>query len=159
MAIRRQGIQFVIADNGSESETALEQFIDKPQSIFTSGYGSATLTQSQQLLDNQFMVVQSMGSTSGLFASDVGWTPRGYLNIRVESTSYYTNPDGKPQEGLSGTGAPYPILINRMRSYSSFPRVYLQGGTTFDITYYMASNFIGSPDDFVGTEYTQTMIG
>ena len=82
-----------------------------------------------------------MGSSPGLFATQDSWCPRGYMNIKVETTSYYTNPDGKPQEGLSGTGSPYPITIDRMRSYNTFPRAYLQGGTTFDITYYMASSF------------------
>ena len=114
---------------------------------------------SQKLLDNQFIVIQSMGSSPGLFATQDSWCPRGYMNIKVETTSYYTNPDGKPQEGLSGTGSPYPITIDRMRSYNTFPRVYLQGGTTFDITYYMASSFIGSPDTFTGASATFTFFG
>ncbi len=159
MAIRRQGRQFIIADDGTQTEEQLEEFIDKPQSIFVSGFGNANLTQSQKLLDNQFIVVQSMGSSPGLFATQDSWCPRGYMNIKVETTSYYTNPDGKPQEGLSGTGSPYPITIDRMRSYNTFPRVYLQGGTTFDITYYMASSFIGSPDTFTGASATFTFFG
>tara|TARA_R110000751_G_scaffold184022_1_gene290518 strand:- start:165 stop:644 length:480 start_codon:yes stop_codon:yes gene_type:complete len=159
MAIRRQFRQFLLADSGAETTDDLEAFIDKPQSIFVSGFGNANLTQSQQLMDNQFIVVQGLGSSPGLFATESEWVPRGYMNLTVESTSYYTNPDNRPQEGLSGTGSPYPITLTRQRSYNSFPRVYLQGGTTFDITYYMASSFIGSPDNFTGTAYTQTMVG
>ncbi len=159
MAIRRQFREFLIADNGTETPADLEAFIDKPQSIFTSGFGNADLTQSQKLMDNQFIVIQAMGSTPGLVATEDAWVPRGYMNVRVESTTYYTNPDDRPQEGLSGTGAPYPIYINRQRSYNSFPRVYIQGGTTFDITYYVASSFIGSPDNFTGPPYTQTLSG
>jgi len=159
MAIRRQFREFIIADNGSETVADLESFIDKPQSIFTSEYGNANMTQSQKLLDNQFIVIQALGSTPGLYATDDNWCPRGYMNITVETTTYYTNPDNRPQDGLSGTGSPYPIQTNRLRSYNSFPRVYLQGGTTFDITYFMASSFIGTPDTFSDDSYTQTMTG
>ena len=158
MAIRRQFREFVLVDAGDETPDALESFIEKPQSIFTSDFGNANLTQSQKLLDNQFIVIQALGSTPGLNATDAQWTPRGYMNVKVETTSYYTNPDGYPQEGLSGTGAPYPITLNAQRSYNSFPRVYIQGGTTFDITYYMASSFIGSPDSFAGGPYNMTVV-
>ena len=159
MAIRRQARQFLLADNGTQTVADLLAFPDKPRSIFTSGFGNADLTQSQKLLDNQFIVVQAMGSTPGLYPQEDEWCPRGYMNIIVETTSYYVNPDGRPNEGLSGTGSPYPILTNRQRAYNTFPRVYLQGGTTFDITYYMGASFIGSPDSFSGTPYTQTMSG
>ncbi len=159
MAIRRQFREFVLVDDGSTSVADLEAFIEKPQSIFVSGYGNANLTQSQKLLDNQFITIEGLGSTPGFASSDNDWSPRGYLNVKVETTSYYTNPDGYPAEGLGGTGAPYPVAVQWQRSYNSFPRVYIYGGTTFDITYYMASSFIGAPDDFTGTEYTQIMAG
>ena len=77
----------------------------------------------------------------------------------METTSYYTNPDGYPAEGLSGTGAPYPVAVQWQRSYNSFPRVYNYGGTTFDVTYYMASSFIGAPDLFAGVPFDMVMIG
>ena len=61
MAIRRQARQFLLADNGTQPVADLLAFPDKPRSIFTSGFGNADLTQSQKLLDNQFIVIQAMG--------------------------------------------------------------------------------------------------
>ena len=158
MAIRRQFREFVIADDGSESVESLEQFIEKPQSIFVSGFGNAKLHGSQKLMDNQFITVEGMGSTPGFASSQSSWAPRGYLNIKVENTSYYTNPDGYPNEGLSGTGAPYPTMVQNQRSYNSFPRVYIYGGTTFDVTYYCAESFVGTPDNFTGTTVVYTTV-
>ena len=48
MAIRRQFREFVIADDGAETTETLEEFIEKPQSIFVSQFGNATLHGSQK---------------------------------------------------------------------------------------------------------------
>ena len=159
MAIRRQFREFIISDDGTTPVADLETFIEKPQSIFVSGYGNANLHGSQKLMDNQFITIEGLGSTPGLVSGNESWSPRGYLNVKVENTSYYTNPDGYPAEGLSGTGAPYPVAVQWQRSYNSFPRVYIYGGTTFDVTYYMASSFIGAPDLFAGVPFDMVMIG
>jgi hypothetical protein len=159
VAIRRQFKEFVISDNGSETTEDLEAFIDKPQSIFTSGYGNANLTQSQKLMDNQFITIEGLGSTPGLNATDAVWCPRGYVNIKIETTTYYTNPDNRPNTGVSGTGSPYPLSVQWQRSYNSFPKVYIYGGTTFDVTYYCAESFTGLPDAFAGDSFTMVMAG
>jgi len=149
MGIRRQAIEYSYGDSGLETIKDLESFPEKHQSIISSGYGTANEPSAATKV-NQFITVEAMGSTPGLLSTDTQWCPRGYMQIQVENTYFYNLPDGRTSEGLSGTGAPYPISVQNQRSYSSFPRVYLQQGTSWDVQYYMAGNFIGTPDDYTG---------
>jgi len=157
MAYRRQVYVFTISDNGSESIEDLERFPEKEQSIMTSGYGNANQAKRASTQVNQFITVEAMGSTPGLLATNTNWSPRGSVNLQVENTYFFQSPDRRLNEGVSGTAAPYPISVQNQRSYNSFPRVYLSGGTNYDVTYYMASSFIGAPDTFSGVEFTITL--
>ena len=149
MGIRRQVIEFDYGDDGFESIESLESFPEKQQSIISSGFGNATEPSAATKV-NQFITVEAMGSTPGLLATETDWCPRGYMQVQVENTFFYNLPDGRTAEGVSGTAAPYPISVQNQRSYNSFPRVYLSQGTSFDVLYYMAGNFIGTPDDYTG---------
>jgi len=72
---------------------------------------------------------------------------------------FYNQPDGTWSEGLTGSAAPYPISIQRQRSYNAFPRVYFDENTNYDITYYMGNSIIGVPDVFIADPYTEIIIG
>lgn len=156
MGVRRQSYVFTIIDDGVESISALEEFPNKPQSIFTSGYGTANQAVRASTSMNQFITVEAMGSTPGLIATHTTWTPRGALNILIENTYFYNQPDGTWSEGLTGMASPFPISVQRQRSYNSFPRVYLDDTTNYDVTYYMGNSIIGNPDVFTASSYTYT---
>tara|TARA_B100000131_G_scaffold237989_1_gene230136 strand:+ start:562 stop:1041 length:480 start_codon:yes stop_codon:yes gene_type:complete len=149
MGIRRQVIEFSYGDDGSQPVEDLEEFPEKQQSIISSGFGNATEPSAATKV-NQFITVEAMGSTPGLWATETNWCPVGYMQIQVENTFFYNLPDGRMSDGLSGTAAPYPISVQYQRSYNSFPRVYLSQGTSFDVLYYMVESFIGTPDNFSG---------
>lgn len=152
MAIRRQIREFVLKDDGATSASDLDEFKEKKRSIFVSEYGNADLTKSQNVNPNSFITVEAFGSTPGFgVEGGASWEPRGFFNIRIENTFFFVNPDGTSNEGLSGTGAPYPITVQNQRSYNQFPRVYIQGGQTFDFTYYMGNTMVGTADDFSGS--------
>lgn len=87
------------------------------------------------------------------------WTPRGALNLLIENTYFFNQPDGTWSEGLTGTASPYPISVQNQRSYNSFPRVYLDESTNYDVTYYMGNSIVGNPDNFIADEYVTTTIG
>lgn len=150
MGIRRQIIEFDYGDDGFQSIENLESFPEKQQSIISSGFGNATEPSAATKV-NQFITVEAMGSTPGLLATETDWCPRGYMQVQIENTFFYNLPDGRTAEGVSGTAAPYPISVQNQRSYNSFPRVYLSQGTSFDVLYYMAESFIGTPDNYSGT--------
>jgi len=157
MGIRRQVIEFNYGDDGSQPIEDLEEFPEKQQSIIHSGFGDATEPSAATKV-NQYITVEAMGSTPGLFASETNWCPQGYMQIQVENTFFYNLPDGRMSDGLSGTAAPYPISVQNQRSYNSFPRVYLSQGTSFDVLYYMVQPFIGTPDAFSGEELEYTTV-
>lgn len=149
MGIRRQAIQYDYGDDGFESIESLESFPEKQQSIISSGYGSANEPSASTKI-NQFITVEAMGSTPGLISTETNWVPRGFMQIQVENTYFFNTPDGRTAEGISGTAAPYPISVQNQRSYNSFPRVYLTQGTSWDVSYYMANTFVGTPDNYTG---------
>ena len=162
MGVRRQAYVFVIADDGNDSVAALEAFPNKPQSIFTSNDVGSTKDKNYPRAStsiNQFITVEGMGSTPGFTNSASAWTPRGALHVMIENTYFYNQPDGTWSEGLTGSAAPYPISIQRQRSYNAFPRVYFDENTNYDITYYMGNSIIGVPDVFIADPYTEIIIG
>ena len=162
MGVRRQAYVFTIIDDGSDSIADLEAFVNKPKSIFTTNDVGSTKDKNYPRAStsiNQFITVEGMGSTPGFNNSASAWTPRGALNILIENTYFYNQPDGTWSEGLTGTAAPYPISIQRQRSYNAFPRVYFDENTNYDITYYVGNSIIGVPDNFIASEYVATVIG
>lgn len=162
MGVRRQAYVFIIADNGSDSVADLEAFANKPKSIFTSNDVGSTKDKNYPRAStsiNQFITVEAMGSTPGFRSpSATAWNPRGALNLLIENTYFYNQPDGTWSEGLTGTASPYPVSIQRQRSYNAFPRVYFDENTNYDVTYYMGNSIIGEPDNFVAVEYVATSI-
>ena len=159
MGVRRQVYVFVIADDGSDSVADLEEFVNKPKSIFTSNNVGSTKNKNYPRAStsiNQFITVEAMGSTPGFNNDASAWTPRGALNLLIENTYFFNQPDGTWSEGLTGTASPYPISIQNQRSYNAFPRVYLDESTNYDVTYYMGNSIIGVPDNFVAAEYEAT---
>ena len=160
MGVRRQAYDFVIKDDGSDSVYALEQFVNKPKSIFTTNDVGSTKGKNYPRAStsiNQFITVEAMGSTPGFSDSASAWTPRGALNLLVENTYFYNQPDGTWAEGLTGTASPYPQSVQRQRSYNSFPRVYFDENTNYDVTYYIGNSIVGIPDVFIADPFTQVV--
>ena len=156
MGVRRQVYVFLNADDGSDSVSALEEFANKPKSIFASNDVGSTKDKNYPRAStsiNQFITVEAMGSTPGFKNSASAWTPRGALNLLIENTFFFNQPDGTWSEGLTGTASPYPISVQNQRSYNSFPRVYLDESTNYDVTYYMGNSIVGVPDNFIADEY------
>ena len=73
MGVRRQSYVFTIIDDGVESISSLEEFPNKPQSIFTSGYGTANQAERASTKTTQFITVEAMGSTPGLIATHTAY--------------------------------------------------------------------------------------
>ena len=108
MSIRRQAYQWEIRDLGQLPPKRLGE-LTEPQSIFTSGFGNATLKARLRTKPTEYLVIKYFGSTPGIFGTGNDWVPGGYVNFAIGVTSYFTDPDGRPGNGLSGSAAPYPI--------------------------------------------------
>jgi len=125
-------------------------------SIFTGGYGN-NVTESNMVRDGSFVVIDRFGSTPGIMmeggnniAYDVGgtgrfflidWIPNGFVNIWVDTTGYYQDPQNVSALGISGNAAPYPETEGiRPAHYMLNPPVYIQPFTTWDVRYTMMND-------------------
>lgn len=159
MPIRRQGFQWEIVDLGNLPPKRLED-LENPQSIFVSGFGNATLKKRNTTGDDQFIVIQYFGSTPGVWPSTGdNWVPGGYVNIDIETTSYFLNPDGTQSKGVSGTLAPYPIQPDFAPAFSQYLPVEIPPNTNWDIKYLISNALVDPTEDFTTTASNMTVTG
>jgi hypothetical protein len=137
MGIRRQGWQWSIADLGNLPPKDLNLLENRPQSVFYSGIGDATIHGRNYTKADQFLVLQYVGSTPGVWGAGVNWVPGGYVNIRIGTTMYYQTLDGRDYVGMSGTSAPYPITNSDSPVMKNWIPIEIPPGTDWDVTYFL----------------------
>ena len=132
----------------------------KPISIFIGRYGN-NIKNPPYTTATEFVVIDSYGCTSTSFAGTIsqadptkGSTYRGvspnqtagsgpisaagvaaYLQVRINTTGYFEDPDGVPRDGLPGTAIPYPKTNWNCGSIKRIPLepVYVLPGQNWDI--------------------------
>ncbi len=68
------------------------------------------------------------------FVSD--FKPNGFVNLVVNDSRYYENPDGTTSPGISGDAAPFPVQPGiAVPQYALKPNVYVLPGQTWDVEY------------------------
>ena len=150
MSVRRQGYQWVVEDLGQLPPKRLNELTD-PQSIFVSGIGNATLKARLRTKPSEYIVIKYFGSTPGIYGTGNNWVPAGYINFAIGVTTFFTDPDGRPGQGLSGSAAPYPITANYGPAFPSDWDLEIPPGTDWDITYYIANAMIDPVELFPET--------
>jgi hypothetical protein len=149
MAIRRQGFEWQVKDLGQLPPKRLADLSNSPQSVFISGIGNATITKRNRTANDEFLVLQYVGSTPGIWPnSGTNWVPRGYINFVVETTTYFVNPDGLPAEGLPGTAMPYPVSIAFSPSFTDYIPIHIPPDTNWDITYFLGNAIVTPTEEF-----------
>jgi len=125
-------------------------------SIFTGGYGN-NVTESNMVRDGSFVVIDRFGSTPGIMMEggnnvsyDIGgtgimwlinWVPNGFVNIWVDTTGYYQDPQNVSALGISGNAAPYPETEGiRPAHYMLNPPIYIEPFVTWDVRYTMMND-------------------
>ena len=78
-------------------------------------------------------------SGSGVFGN------RAYIQVRINTTDYFLDPDNVGNDGIPGAASPYPRSTNFQPCFNLYPDVYVLPGQVFDalVTCY-ASNAAGS---------------
>ena len=95
MSIRRQGFQWVVADLGNLPPKDIELLENRPQSVFYSKIGSATITNRLTTKGDEFLVLQYIGSTPGIYGLGNNWncllytspSPRDRQKSRMPSSA------------------------------------------------------------------------
>ena len=141
MSVRRQGYQWSVEDLGQLPPKRLDA-LTKPQSIFVSGIGDATLKARLRTKPTEYIVIKYFGSTPGIWGTGNAWVPAGYVNFAIGVTTFFTDPDGRPGAGLSGSAAPYPISSGFGPAFASDWDIEVPPGTDWDITYYIANAMV-----------------
>ncbi len=142
MAIRRQGYLFDFQDVGNLPIIRIDQLSEREQSVLVGlniqdGFG--ILTKSLYTPEDQFIVLEYVGSTPGGFQANElkgrNWGPRGFVNILLDDTGYFQTLDGRDYDGISGIGAPFPVSKNYQPAYKSFIPIEIPPGTWWDVRY------------------------
>jgi len=72
------------------------------------------------------------------------WIPNGFVQIVVNTTGYYQDPQNTWQKGISGDAAPYPATLNDIPgSYELKPNIYILPEQTWDFRYTMMNDLSG----------------
>ena len=127
-------------------------------SIFTGGFGN-NIAQTAKILSNQFIVIEDIGVTPTAYHGVAGSAafyrglyhdsgaecsgPRAYIQVRINTTDYFLDPDDIGNDGIPGTASPYPQSMFFQPAFNLYPDVYVLPGQTWDIivTHYNADAF------------------
>ena len=118
-------------------------------SIFTGGYGN-NVTEANLVREANFVVIHQFGSTPGAIVPNVagdfavtgiisgvnltGWVPNSFVQVFLDTTGYYQDPQNVFTGGISGEATPYPATAAvRPSNYQLSPPVYILPDQTWDI--------------------------
>ena len=113
-------------------------------SIFIGGLGN-NITKPAETTATQFVVIEDIGcdatdyqlsTTAGTGAAAQGIAGnQAYVQVVINTTSYFLDPDNVGNDGVAGTAAPYPRTIANQPSFNLYPDVYVLPGQTWDVQY------------------------
>ena len=111
-------------------------------SIFIGSIGN-NITKPAETTATQFVVIEDIGcdptgydasaASNGSVAGESG--QRAYVQVVINTTSYFLDPDNVGNDGVPGTAAPYPRTIAFQPSFNLYPDVYVLPGQTWDVQY------------------------
>lgn len=138
MGIRIQNYEWTLRGNGAYVTT------DYPEagiahSVFVGPYGNRVEIP-PFVKETEFVVIHQFGSTSGVLAkpsvsgtSLTSWTPNSFVQIVLNTTGYYQDPQNTFSGGISGDAAPYPWTVTHVPpSYELRPPIYVLPEQTWD---------------------------
>ena len=59
--------------------------------------------------------------------------PRMYVQVRINTSDYFLNPDNVTNSGIPGTASPYPRSLDFQPSFNLYPDVYVLPGQVWDV--------------------------
>jgi len=141
------GTQNLLPTNGGQSI-----------SIFIGGIGN-NITKPAETTATEFVVIEDIAATPSLGLADVTdavattvapgyrgqlstWFsgdgvlgPRAYVQVRINTTDYFLDPDNVANDGIPGAASPYPRSLDMQPSFNLYPDVYVLPGQVWDVLY------------------------
>ena len=130
--------------------------------IFTGGVGN-NITKPAETTATQFIVIEDIAASPVI---------SGAVQIRINTTDYFQNPDVTNMDGIPGLASPYPRGANStldltsvsattigseniLKSFDLYPDVYVLPGQTFQILYLTPT---GTTTDATSTEVVSCFV-
>jgi len=84
------------------------------------------------------LIAGGLDATTGFSAPNGVIGNRAYIQVRINTTDYFLDPDNVGNDGIPGTSSPYPRSLNWQPSFSLYPDVYVLPGQVWDalVTFY-----------------------
>ncbi len=149
MAIRKQIYTWELhGDGGDGSSLVNYPRAGESHSILWGQFGNVQAGRQTGLVkENEFVVIEKISSTPGISANSfqitgvapnrelVTWRPNMFINLVIDTTNYYQDPQNIWGSGVSGTASPYPQMTIDEPYYDLWPPVYVLPHQTVDIRY------------------------
>jgi len=156
MAIRKQIYSWELyGDGGDGTDVTHYPRGGESHSIFYGGFGNVQAgKQTGFVKEDQFVVIEKIASKPGISANSytvngvapninlTQWLPNMFVNIVIDTTNYYQDPQNVYAVGVSGTASPYPREIKEQPYYELWPPVYVLPFQTIDIRYTLYNDLI-----------------
>ena len=165
------------APNTSTADFAATQ-AGNSTSIFIGGFGN-NITKPAETTATEFVVIEDIACTPSLFATSTATGtlatdyrgqlgafqaangvlgPRAYVQVRINTTDYFLDPDNVANDGIPGTASPYPRSLDFQPSFNLYPDVYVLPGQVWDVLYvaYNTNSWgaADGSDQYAFTKYT-----
>ena len=153
MSMRSQVYQWN-SQTGTAATSWTNALTGSATSIFIGGFGN-NITKPAETTATQFVVIEdvAVSPSLGLYSGEVvGTTLRGldqgaengvygnraYIQVRINTTDYFLDPDNVGNDGIPGAASPYPRSTDFQPCFNLYPDVYVLPGQVFDalVTFY-----------------------
>ena len=138
MSMRSQVYEWANLAPVGQTSTLRRTIADVPKALtagreldlFIGGVGN-NITKPAETTATQFIVIEDIACSPNL---------GGAMQIRINTTDYFQNPDVTQMSGVSGTASPYPRGIsdgtnNLLKSFDLYPDVYVLPGQVWDVLF------------------------
>ena len=117
------------------AETTATEFVVIEDIAVTPSLGTISTMTAAQIVRGLYCGTGADGTVNGIAG------PRAYVQVRINTTDYFLDPDNIPNDGIPGAGSPYPRSINFQPSFNLYPDVYVLPGQVWDclVTFYSDS--------------------
>ncbi len=138
MAMRSQVYEW----NGGRDTAITTAEYGQQVSIFIGGFGN-NITKPAETTATQFVVIEDAGCDPTTYGAGAAGTDgiltgqRAYVQVRINTTDYFLDPDNIGNDGIPGTASPYPRTVAVQPTFTLYPDVYVLPGQTWDVIYKM----------------------
>lgn len=134
-------------------------------SIFTGQYGTS-IKEPATCAEDEFYVIDRISCKSGVspneYIVDGGtltkWNPNMFIQVVINTTGYYRDPQNVYSAGISGMASPYPMTAYRLKYYDLWPPIYVTEGQTWDIRYTLYNDLRQAYNNGLFTDIQEDLI-